>query len=146
MPTILSLDPGETTGVTIVQFTPDQAPSVIYYDQITGGPVGFIRWFKSLPKDSYDEIVCESFILRPGVHGANIAPAYVIGALEAMAEVPVTYQAPSQKRLVPDEVLKIGATTYKPGKPHATDAIRHAILYLRGRGHKPTLQRFWPED
>lgn len=146
MPLILSLDPGETTGAAIIGFEPNQGPAVFHHWQVTGGPVGFIEWFNELPVDLYDEIVCESFVLRPGVHGANIAPAYVIGALEALAEVPITYQMPSQKKLVPDSVLKKGLTTYKPGEPHATDAIRHAIIYLRGRGHKPTLQRFWPED
>jgi hypothetical protein len=146
MPTILSLDPGETTGVAIIGFDPKRGPAVTYCDQITGGPVGFIRWFKSLPTDWYDEIVCESFVLRPGVHGANITPAYVIGALEAMAEVPITYQSPSQKKLVPDETLKRGQTTFIIGKPHATDAVRHGIIYLRNMGHKNTLKRFWPED
>lgn len=146
MPLILSLDPGETTGAAIIGIEPDKGPAVIHHWQVPGGAEGFIKWFNDLPVEWYDEVVCESFVLRPGVHGANITPAYVIGALEALAEVPITYQMPSQKKLVPDATLKHGQTTYKPGEPHATDAIRHAIIYLRGRGHKPTLQRFWPED
>lgn len=146
MPTILSLDPGETTGVALIGFEPKLGPAVTYHRQVTGGLEGFIEWFNSFPEAYYDEVVCESFILRPGVHGANIEPAYVIGALQALCQVPITYQAPSQKKLVPDAVLRLGKSTYKPGEPHATDAIRHGIIYLRNRKHLPTLQRFWPGE
>lgn len=146
MPTILSLDPGQTTGVAFIGFEPNLGPAVVRHEQVSGGAIGFIQWLKQVPVDHYDEVVCESFVLRPGVHGANIEPAYVIGALEAIVDVPITYQMPSQKKLVPDAVLKLGQSTYKAGEPHATDAIRHGIIYLRNRGHKPTLKRFWPED
>ncbi len=146
MPVILSLDPGVTTGVALLGFEPGKAPGVVRHEQVPDGVGGFIEWFTALPTDHYDEVVCESFILRPGVHGANIEPAYVIGALLAMAQVPITFQPPSQKKLAPDSVLKKGLGTYVAGNPHATDAIRHGIIYLRNRGHIPTLQTFWPED
>lgn len=146
MTALLCLDPGGTTGWAFVHYDENTAPFVSAQGQITGGVIGFLHWYTTLGV-SWQGTVCESFILRPGVHGADITPAYVIGALEAQAfnnnEV-VNYQAPSQKKLCDDDVLK-RMGLYTPGKPHSNDAIRHGIIYLRNQKHLPTLRKGWPE-
>lgn len=144
----LSLDPGGTTGFAIINYGRTQAPVVERMGQIEGGLEGFIKWYDMNGRYDWSFTVCESFILRPGVHGADITPAYVIGALEALeaayGAVPV-YQKPSQKKLCEDDVLKrIGM--YQVGKPHANDAIRHGIIYLRNQKHLPTLKLAWGEE
>lgn len=146
MTAILCLDPGGTTGWAFVHYAEDTEPFVSAHGQIAGGLIGFLHWYESLGV-SWQETVCESFILRPGVHGADITPAYVIGALESLAfnrQETVTYQAPSQKKLCDDDVLK-RMGLHHPGKPHANDAIRHGIIYLRNKKHLPTLRKGWPE-
>jgi hypothetical protein len=94
----------------------------------------------------WDFVVCESFILRPGIHGVDITPAYVIGALEAL-ENPrskIHFQPPSSKPLCDDDALK-NLGVYTRGYPHSNDATRHAIIYLRNVRHLPTLRKGWPE-
>lgn len=145
MTAILCLDPGGTTGWAFVHYTDTEEPFVSISGQISGGLVGFLHWYKKVGF-GWQETVCESFILRPGVHGADITPAYIIGALEALQfnnKSKMTQQAPSQKKLCDDDALKrLGL--YQPGKPHTNDAIRHGIIYLRNKKHLPTLRKGWP--
>lgn len=144
----LSLDPGGTTGFAIINYGRTQAPIVERFGQITDGLDGFIKWYDINGRYDWSFVVCESFILRPGVHGADITPAYVIGALaalEAAHDCTVAYQPPSQKKLCDDDVLK-RMGMYQPGKPHANDAIRHGIIYLRNQKHLPTLKLGWSEE
>jgi hypothetical protein len=143
--TILGLDPGGTTGVSLVSFGLTSEPKVLWFNQIPDGLRGFLNWYHNAHHD-WDFVVCESFTLRPGVHGADITPTYIIGALEALEQyrTKVHYQAPSMKKLCDDDALKrLGM--YQPGNPHANDAIRHSIIYLRNSKHMPTLRKGWPE-
>jgi len=112
--------------------------------QVSNGLEGFVHWVKEVGLEQFDEIVCENFTLRPGVHGADITPAYVIGALEAIVHgvKNVTYQQPAQKKLCGDDKLK-RMEMHQPGKPHANDATRHGIIYLRNKIHLPTLEKGW---
>lgn len=143
MPTLISFDPGGTTGVSIISFD-ESYYSLVETMQIAGGLSGFIRWAGPHDFRQYDVIVCEDFTLRPGVHGADITPAYVIGALEAIVDgvMPVVYQQPSQKKLCGDERLE-RLEVRKPGVPHANDATRHGIIYLRNKMHLPVLEKGW---
>lgn len=143
MPLMLSLDPGGTTGVSIIGYDTDSV-YVVRTEQVLNGLEGFVHWVKEVSLSQFDEIVCESFTLRPGVHGADITPAYVIGALEAIVhgERKVIYQQPSQKKLCGDDKLK-KMEMYEAGSPHANDATRHGIIYLRNKIHLPTLEKGW---
>lgn len=145
MPTLLSLDPGGTTGASVI-FYNDQTLELIEVKQVKDGLKGFLNWSENTNFNYFDEIICESFTLRPGVHGADITPAYIIGALEALLPggPEVTYQAPSQKKLCGDDRLK-NMNLHTPGMQHANDATRHGIIYLRNRMHLPTLKKGWPE-
>jgi len=140
---MISLDPGGTTGVSIIGYDTDSVYLVNTY-QVANGLEGFVHWVKEVGLEQFDEIVCENFTLRPGVHGADITPAYVIGALEAIVHgvKKVTYQQPAQKKLCGDDKLK-RMEMHQPGKPHANDATRHGIIYLRNKIHLPTLEKGW---
>ena len=139
---ILALDPGGTTGAAIIEFGDDTEPVIEKRWQIADGLQGFISWYQDTT-DFWDMIVCESFVLRPGVHGVDITPAYVIGALEALeGHLGVIYQEPKVKPLCDDDRLK-AMGFHKPGQPHANDAVRHAVIYLRNKRHIPTLRKGW---
>ena len=145
MATLISLDPGGTTGVAVFYFD-EFSVELVRTLQVKGDLKGFLVWAESAQLPEYDVIVCEDFVLRPGVHGANIIPAYIIGALQAKMghDYPIVLQKPSQKRLCPDDVLK-RMGYYKVASPHANDAIRHGIIYLRQMKHKVTLLKGWGE-
>ena len=145
MPVILGIDPGGTTGISLIEFTPGTEPKLLATSQVGNGLKGFLRWHK-MATYRWDFVVCESFTLRPGIHGVDITPAYVIGALEAL-ENPrskIHFQPPSSKPLCDDDTLKrLGL--YTKAYPHSNDATRHAIIYLRNVRHMPTLRKGWPE-
>ena len=143
MPMLISLDPGGTTGVSIIGYDTDSV-YLISTEEVGNGLEGFVHWVSEQDLLQFSEIVCENFTLRTGVYGADISPAYVIGALEAIVhgKTKVIYQYPYQKKLCTDERLhKIGV--YTKGKKHANDATRHGIIYLRNKMHLPTLQTGW---
>lgn len=143
--TILGIDPGGTTGISLMSFGINTDPHIHSFVQVPDGLTGFLRWYHNSHHD-WDFVVCESFTLRPGVHGVDLSPTYIIGALEALEQyrTKIYYQSPSQKKLCDDDALKrLGV--YQPGNPHANDAIRHSIIYLRGVKHIPTLKKGWPE-
>lgn len=138
---ILSLDPGGTTGVAFLSFD-ETSVELEKVEQVKGGLEGFIAWYLELDTP-IDIIVCESFTLRPGVHGADLSPTYVIGALEALARgKEIVYQEPKLKPLCDDTRLKKMAF-FQTGLRHANDAVRHGIIYLRNKKHMPTLEKGW---
>lgn len=145
MAKIVSLDPGGKTGWALFQYTDETEPELLDFGQVDNGLQGFIEWFD---KEGIDEVVCESFTLRPGVKFPDLSPVQIIGALEAIlhkTQVKITYQPPSSKPLCDDDRLKsIGM--HKPGLGHANDAIRHGIIYLRKIKHMPTIRRAWPKE
>ena len=147
MTTMLSLDPGGTTGVAIIEYG-TQSYELVKTLQIRNGLQGFLDFhWDELEDWDFDEIVCESFDLREGVHGADLTPVYIIGALEALypkALNKIIYQKPSQKSLCGDDRLrKLGLHT--PSRPHANDAVRHGIIYLRNSKHPGVLKDGWAD-
>lgn len=147
MATMLSLDPGGTTGYAIFDFEEDSEPELVKVGQIRNGVKGFIDFYNDyLSMFNFDKVICESFTLREGIFGADLSPVSVIGALEAlMQDIEIVYQEPKLKPLCDDTRLKkIGL--HLPGKPHANDAMRHGIIYLRNFRHLPTLKMGWSND
>lgn len=142
--TILSLDPGGTTGAALWNVEDDEFPELIWAKQIEGSLNGFLDFhWDILDGINIDEIVAESFTLREGVYGADLSPVYIIGALEALyPTIPIIYQEPHMKPLCDDDRLR-KLRLHIAGKGHANDAIRHLIIYLRNKKHKPTLEAGW---
>ncbi len=142
----LSLDPGGTTGYAIFDYVDDSAIHILREGQIKGGLNGFLDFHWDVLEDiQFERIICESFTLREGIHGADLSPVSIIGALEALyPTVEIVYQEPKIKPLCTDERLK-KLRMYVPGKPHRNDAVRHAVIYLRNNKHMPTLVAGWKE-
>lgn len=147
MTRILAIDPGGTTGIAQLEYLPFDKPVIRYAEQVENGLAGFLDWYRGR-SGSWDQIVCEDFVLRPSVKFPDLSPTYIIGAIEAAEywnPIKPIYQSPSQKPLCSDDILKrIGF--YQKGKPHANDAIRHGIIYLRGIRHMPTIEMAWPKE
>lgn len=145
---VLCVDPGGTTGVSVFKYSENSEPQLSFYKQVEGGLEGFIKFYKeSYEELRWDEIVCESFTLRTGVKFPDLSPVYIIGAIEAMVEddMVITYQNPSSKPMCDDNVLKrIGM--HKPGLGHVNDSTRHGIIYLRNKKHMPTMLMAWPKE
>lgn len=144
---LLCIDPGGTSGISMLEYSDTEAPELVFYTQVEDGLEGFIRFysdFYTLLK--WDKVVCESFTLRTSVKFPDLSPVYIIGALEALSSPKtITYQPPTSKPLCSDDVLKrIGM--HLPGKGHANDATRHGIIYLRNQKHMPTLELAWPKE
>lgn len=93
------------------------------------------------------EVVCEDFILRQFLPGRDVLdPVRLEFALRcAVRPRPVTLQQPSLAMSVAtdDRMRDWGYWTPLAGKPHARDAVRHAVTYLRRR--KIELEKLPPD-
>lgn len=145
---LLCIDPGGTTGVSILNYSDTGEPKLWFYLQVENGLEGFIKFYRAMePMYNWGEIVCESFTLRPGIKFPDLSPVYIIGALEAMVKhtQKIIYQPPSSKPICNDDVLKrIGM--HQRGKGHVNDSTRHGIIYLRNQKHLPTIKMAWPKE
>lgn len=144
MKTMLSVDPGGTTGLALFEYAQDEY-ELLWKRQVPNSLHGFLDWH-------WDEgqfldlqtIVCESFDLRAGIY-PDLSPVYIIGAIEALWPnklIDIIYQKPSQKHLCEDPILK-KMNLYSPGRPHANDAVRHGIIYMRNNKNKQVLKEGW---
>ena len=144
MKTLLGIDPGGTTGLSLFEYS-DNSYELLWKKQIGNGLQGFLDWhWDEGERIKLDTIVCESFNLRAGIY-PDLTPVYIIGAIEALwpnALVEIAYQKPDMKHLCDDSVLK-RMNLHSPGKPHANDAVRHGIIYMRNRKNAQVLQEGW---
>jgi len=142
--TMLGIDPGGTTGLALFDYS-DNEYELLWRKQIPNDLQGFLDWHWDEGEHlNLDAIVCESFDLRAGIH-ADLSPVYIIGAIEALwpkALTNIIYQKPSQKHLCGDERLK-RMNLHTPGKPHANDAVRHGIIYMRNLKNNQVLKEGW---
>lgn len=136
---VLGQDPGGTTGIAMLRYTPDTKPELIYLHQIKDGRVGYFNWFEGSEPTYNLTIVSEKWETREGIHSADLEPVYIEGVQYALWQENVVYQTPDMKSLVPDEFLKKN-NLWTPGKRHQMDALIHALVYLRNSGHRPTLE------
>ena len=145
---IAAIDPGGTTGAAVID-TPITITLLLQHKNL--GTV-LQKVFDTQP----DEIVVEKFIVYPAAGrylGWSITPAELVGIIKAEAEqrgVPVVEQAPSQKHGALVLLQPLGL--YRKGRPHAMDALAHAVyrsLYGHGFAKHPDvqakLQRFLEE-
>lgn len=147
MKRMLAVDPGGTTGLALFEYD-DDTYNVIWTKQIANKLAGFLDFhWDELEDTPIDQIVCESFDLREGVHGVDLSAVYIIGAIEALyprGVYDLVMQKPSQKALCSDSRLhKMGL--HQTGKPHASDAVRHGIIYLRNNKHRAVLKNGWED-
>jgi hypothetical protein len=138
--TVLALDPGVTTGWA--RFVTPNNRDGYTSGQIVNGVLGL---WASLRMAAFldgmpDVIVCESFQYRPKLDKAVLEPVEVIGAVKVfcyMNEIKLVMQTPAQRMWWTDDKLK-RSQVYKPGQPHANDAMRHLLTYLNVLPPKPS--------
>ena len=136
---IAGIDPGGTTGAAVLE-TPAKVVLLIQHKDLH---TVLQRIFDTEP----DEIVVEKFIVYPTAGrymGWSRTPAELVGIIKAEAaqrDIPVVEQAPSQKHGALQLLKPLGLD--QKGKPHATDALAHALyrsLYGHGFERDPEVQ------
>lgn len=130
---IMSLDPGGTTGVCILTHE-DLWRFTVY--QIGPGPHHAELW-RTICVEMPDILVCENFLyqrrpMEKGV-GVEIISREYIGIAKLFCEIhedetKFVLHPPSHMKFWTDEKLK-KVYCYTTGKPHANDAMRHALYY-----------------
>lgn len=148
MTTLLSLDPGGTTGVSLWRYTDTTPLEHLQHCMVPHGEDGFIAWARTLDLSQIDEVVSESFVLDGRARIVDITPKGIETAIKMIfgkwgAGLPVTWQRNTMKSAAPDEFLKAHGLWWK-GAGHDRDTARHAIAYMRGKRHMPTIHHFWP--
>ena len=132
MEIILAIDPGETTGYVVAEID-----GLDYDIKISGQ---FPNWEQFEMLITYwlpDRIVYEAFYLSPSIAKyktrSTMPTVEVIGVLKFLAwqhSIPLIVQSPSIKYVAATDLPRY--VTGVTG-PHARDALRHLIAYLRGR-------------
>lgn len=142
---VLGLDPGETTGVAMLRYTPETKPELIYLHQIEGGQAGFWEFFRGTMPALNIHIASEKWV-EFGIKGANHEPLKIEGIEYTIWEDDITFQEPKMKQLIGDDYLKEN-NLWTPGKRHQMDALIHALVYLRNEEqHAPTLKSLSGDD
>jgi hypothetical protein len=136
--TLIAVDPGETTGITVATRT-DLGAWLNGQDQIDSWPLDKFVWsfhtliFKTRP----DLVVLESYHVyawRLNEHTYSEVPTIqIIGALKALCilnAIPYVEQnAQTGKAFFTDDRLK-RMNMYFEGAKHARDSLRHAAQFL----------------
>lgn len=156
---IVALDPGHTTGVAV--YHPDTR-SVSIRQFAATQQIGMIKYLFAIDPAI---VVYEQYVARPTRHnhlGAEatrqLSPVYVHGivlgaflATRKPLEMPTFHpQQASEMAAFPDKRLRamfpnLYPLTLRPAKPHARDALRHLLVYLK-RMHFDHYQALKPEQ
>ena len=133
---ILGVDPGLTTGLALIEFSPVKILVAAELD-----PDAVSQWVHALLVDTESDPVVAIAIERFTITARTIKLSRqndaleVIGAVKAMVTITggtvlTATQTPSDaKSTWPTERLKLHDLNVKGG--HARDALRHAMLYLQ---------------
>jgi len=134
---VLSKDPGGTTGVCLIMYTPNLPFEVIYLDEVPKGMAGYFKEFEGSFPNEFVSVVSERWVTNNKKKGVDLTPHHIEGVQYAFWQGSVFYQDPSMKSIVPDQKLKDN-NLWVPGHRHAMDALIHGIVWLFRHGHKPT--------
>lgn len=137
--TILGIDPGKTTGWSLIRVGSDASFALLESGQVGSGYEGVIAWLSDTPFALYtDRIVCEDFILRRGsaMTSDQIAPERGIGVVAAFAHsfnIPLTLIPPSRNKTITNDDLKQLGLWGQPGHEnrHQRDASRVVVRYVK---------------
>jgi len=120
MSLIVAIDPGSTTGVAVLR-----PPLELVGVGEETDRAKVVAWIRRVQPET---LVVEDFKPYAGLPTWTPLPApKLLGILEELG-FELVYQSPSIKKRFPDALLKI-AELHTPGKPHANDAVRHALYY-----------------
>ena len=163
---ILSIDPGQSTGIALGSYDAITPYQLVSRWNVLGGVEGFIEWWQeNQDGEIAHELVVEKFHLDPtNQFSADLTPVAIEGALAALnwdAGVEIAWQGRELKsaligyppeartkterqRVRFDFLDRFGLFAKGAHNDDSNDAITHALTYLKRRKHAPTLMAFWP--
>jgi hypothetical protein len=155
--TLLTFDPGKTTGWSLWCFDEDHPLQRLEYGLIKGGVHGFADWIEQhLGVMRPDVLICEKWDRDGRQFGrAEFSlpiEGLLIGACRALG-LEITWQGTDMKALCKDSVLRASGLWLYGKDPEidwedardVNDAQIHALAWAKAHGHEPTTSLFWPE-
>lgn len=124
----ISIDPGGTTGLCTLDVDSREL-KVIELE-----PEHHVHLWNVLHTLKPEQVICERFDYRRHLMNADLTAVEYIGIVNLYCkssgtELKLQQQLKGDKGLWTNDKLKqLGL--YKPGKPHAMDALRHMLYYI----------------
>lgn len=162
---VIGVDPGKATGISVVEAGEGAGPSLAEYQIIDYGAVhsrtvgnevkSIVQTYGYTHHDLH--LVVERFVPERTPRGFDATPIEVIGEIKAlirnaafdwMEQVEsVTWALRVEKERVDNKVLK-RLDLYVSGKEerHVNDGTRHVVNRLAALGHRPTMEKGWPDE
>lgn len=165
---LISIDPGMSSAYSVLEYSDDTRPKLVYFRQFTGGTEALIPeidWV--VRKFNTAHVICEDFTARSnsgfGYTTDSLEPLVGIGALVGMGVIdrkdrnqmcapPLQYFLPGnslgEKKTKRRIWLAENGFKVMPkdvGQPDADDvrsSLGHAIAWLRRKKNRPTLELF----
>jgi phage terminase large subunit-like protein len=148
MTAVLAVDPGRTTGLawcdsiaTLGGKMDERVGGLVSHTQVTGDDTTIARRIVAgAERIDARVIVMESFQLRPGValKGADaLAPVKIAAMVDVLlgrtfgGRCVLMYQTASQGKSVMTDVRMKAVGCWWKGEPHAVDAGRHLLTFVR---------------
>jgi hypothetical protein len=142
---VLGCDPGTTTGLAVVKVGLGRQPKIMDSAQLEWDAAAWAvrNWLKMMAQSPHETLAaCEKFMISAKT--AQRGQGYVEDALGMVGvvrhyctahgvEMAPTESASAAERLVGDEAMR-RLDVWQPGKKHANDAVRHAVLASVKRG------------
>ena len=144
---VLSIDPGGKggdTGIVLLRYRDDEAPTLVTSWAVGNGLDGFRDWYINAwyGLGIADTVIVEQFVHFKAVQ-IETTPILIEGVVRFIWPDVVLSPASGKNTAVPDEVMKrLGL--YIAGDHHRdrNEACRHALRWLKNQKHVPTLRAF----
>jgi len=147
--TILSVDPGKVTGMSLLEWSEvrEESPKKLFSWELDANEFAdMLQENLSSWSSSNLVVVCERFTINAQTIRNSQSPFSLeqIGVLKYLCRVngispeSIILQSPADaKSMFPNEALKKLEIWHKGGEGHANDSLRHALLRLVKMGWKP---------
>lgn len=137
---IAAIDPGKTTGVAFIDEEFDLDVHLLETKSR-------VELSKLLIEEKPKFIICESFRITRRSNSSSLVAVEMIGIVKLAADVVdalVIFQTPSYAKFwTAKKLSSIGL--YRPGMPHAMDALRHLVQYVTNHKDDRWLDELRPE-
>lgn len=155
---VLSIDPGVTTGFTLMRFGKSDVELVETGQW--GDPDRVWRTIRDYGRNARTHynlplyLVIEQFDKRPGVVNPDFTPKYISRDIENnIFDIPYFWQIPAAAmnlvkpgRTGQRDQLHRFSNWYKKKNVHGNDATRHAIVFgVEKLKHRPLIELGWPK-